>query len=232
MMNLRNYFKIVFADERISDEKLAKFTEIHIQRLAANNSDGRYTKMIETTNAAYEAYFGAMTDEDTKFAVQQSYTKAMNEVYEEFKKTISQKEGTVRGIWNTDSPTYQEFFPLGVMDYTRCTLANVEMLMARFINASRAHEKELGEAFINQFTDIQTRFISARTAQLQKKGQVSESKDISGKRRIELEKQLTRNLLSLAVEYLGDEDRGMDFFDQSFIRKAVSEKEEEETKPE
>lgn len=231
MMNLRNYFNVVFSDPRISDEKLAKFSEIHIQRLAANNSDGRYTKMIETTNAAYEAYFGAMTDEDTKFAVQQSYTKAMNEVYEEFKKMISQKEGTVRGLWNTDSPVYQEFFPLGVMDYTRCTLANVEMLMARFINASRAHEKELGEPFINLFTDIQTRFISARTAQLQKKGQVSESKDISGKKRSELERRLTLNLLALAAEYLGDEDRGMDFFDQSFIRKAASEKEEEEPKP-
>ena len=228
MMNLRNMFKVIFDDERISDEKLAKFTEIHIQKLAANNNNGRYTTLISETNAAYEAYFGAMKDEDTKFAIQQSHTKSMQAVFEEFKKMISQKEGLVRSFWNTDSPTYQEFFPLGVTEYSTSTLANVEVLMNRIVTAARAHEKDLGEAFINLFTDIQTRFISARTAQLQKKGEVSGSKDVAVKKRGSLERQLMKNLLTLAVEYMGDPERGMDFFDQSFIRKIGNYEKDEE----
>lgn len=230
MMNLRNFFKVIFDDERISDEKLAKFTEIHIQKLAANNSNGRYTGLISETSAAYEAYFGAMKDEDTKFAIQQSHTKSMNAVFEEFKKTVSQKEGLVRSIWNVDTPTYQEFFPLGVTEYSTSTLANVEVLMNRLVAAGRAHEKDLGEAFINLFADIQTRFVAARTAQLHKKGEVSGSKDAAVKKRGELERQLMKNLLTLAIEYMGDPDRGMDFFDQSFVHKVGVKEEEEEDK--
>ena len=228
MMNLRSFFKVIFDDDKISDEKLAKFTEIHIQKLAANNINGQYTVLISETNAAYEAYFGAMKDEDTKFAIQQSHTKSMNAVFEEFKKAVSQKEGLVRSIWNVDSPTYQEFFPLGVTEYSTSTLANVEMLMNRMVIAGRAHEKEIGEAFISLFADIQARFISARTAQLQKKGEVSGSKDAAVKKRGSLERQLMKNLLTLAIEYMGDPDRGMDFFDQSFIHKLNNKEEEEE----
>jgi hypothetical protein len=37
----------------------------------------------------------------------------------------------------------------------------------------------------------------------------------------------TKNLLTLAIEYMGDPDRGMDYFDQSFVHK-VNNKEDEE----
>ena len=228
MMNLRNYFRIAFSDTKISDEKLAKFTDTHIQRLAANNTDGRYSRMMEETTSAYEAYFGAITAEDTQFAVQQSYTKSMQAVFEEFKKTVSQKEGAVRSIWNTDSPVYQEFFPYGMKEYSSSTLTNVEMLMARMVNAARAHEKEIGEPFVSLFAGIRDRFTSARTAQLQKKGKVSESKDVSDRTRDRLERQLMKNLLMLAVEFMGDPDRGMDFYDQSIIYKSGGKEEEEE----
>ncbi len=233
MMNLRSFFKVVFANEQISDEKLAKFTEIHIQKMAANNNNGRYTTLITEASAAYEAYFGAVKEEDTKYAVQQSHTKSMQAVFEEFKKTVSQKEGAVRSNWNVDSPTYQEFFPLGVTEYSTSTLANVELLMNRMVTAARAHEKELGEAFLTIFTDIETRFIAARTTQLHKKGEVSGSKDAAARKRDNLERQLMKNLLTLALEYMGDPDRGMDFFDQSFIHKVGGKEEdgEEEIKP-
>lgn len=37
-----------------------------------------------------------------------------------------------------------------------------------------------------------------------------------------------KNLLTLAIEYMGDPDRGMDFFDQSFVHKVNTKEEEEE----
>ena len=230
MMNLRNYFRVAFSDTKIGDEKLAKFTDTHIQRLAANNTDGRYSRMMEETTSAYEAYFGAITAEDTQFAVQQSYTKSMQAVFEEFKKTVSQKEGAVRSIWNTDSPVYQEFFPYGMKEYSSSTLTNVEMLMTRIVTAARAHEKELGGEFIALFAAIQERFSAARTAQLQKKGKVSESKDVSDRTRERLERQLMKNLLALAAEFMGNPDRGMDFYDQSIIYKPNNKDEDEEEK--
>ena len=101
-----------------------------------NNGGGEFTTMITDTTTAYTNYFGSITDEDTKFAVQQGLTITMNNAVENFKKAVSQKEGIVRGNFGKDSSQYQEFFPNGVTEYSQATLQNVEMLMQRFVDAA------------------------------------------------------------------------------------------------
>lgn len=78
MINLETLFKNHFNTDRISDDNMQKFAEIHLQRMSANNGGGEFTQMITDTTTAYTGYFGAITDEDTKFAVQQGLTIAMN----------------------------------------------------------------------------------------------------------------------------------------------------------
>jgi len=47
---------------------------------------------------------------------------------------------------------------------------------------------------------------------------VAESKSITLEKRTALETRLTGNVHSLALKFLGDPQRGMDFFDQPIIR--------------
>lgn len=228
MVNLMTFFRNHFDTKEISDDRLRKFSEDHLQRLAANNGNGEYTDLIAAATAAYNGYFGAITDEDTRFAIQQGLTRAMQNIFEEFKKAVSQKEGMVRALWGKESPEYQEFFPLGLREYAQATLATVETLMSRMADAAERRLAALGQPFADQFADLKSRFLAARAGQLQKFGAVADSRNTTRESRDELEIQLMKSLLTLALKFTGDGERGLGFFDQSIIRPAGRGGEEEE----
>jgi hypothetical protein len=226
MMRLETFFKNHFNTKEISDDNMRKFTEIHLQRLAAKNGGGAFSTMITDTTTAYTNYFGSMTDEDTKFAIQQGLTIAVSNAVENFKKAVSQKEGLVRGNFGKDSTVYQEFFPLGVTEYNKANLANIEMLMTRFVNAANAHVIELGIPFVTEFQGYLTAFTTARTSQLLKLGEVADSKTDTSFKRDDVENELMKNVHLIGAMYVGDINTCMDFFDQSFIRNGGSDDEE------
>jgi hypothetical protein len=187
--------------------------------------------MITDTTTAYTNYFGSMTDEDTKFAVQQGLTIAVENAVDNFKKAVSQKEGIVRGNFGKTSTVYQEFFPLGVTEYSKANLANIEMLMTRFVNASNAHVAELGIPFITEFQGYLTAFTSARASQLQKIGEVVDLKTDTSFKRDDVENELMKNVHLIGAMYIGDINTCMDFFDQSFVRDGSNGGGEEEPQP-
>ena len=218
MMDLRRFFKNHFDTKEISDDNMKKFAELHLERLSANNGTAQFTAMITSTTAAYTAYFGAMTNEDTKFAIQQGLTITMNNLFENFKSFVSKKSGTIFGQFGKESAEYQEFYPLGVTEYSNATLANIETLMTRFAAAAERHNAELGAAIQTDAENYLTDFKAARKAQLEKIGEVSAQKTTTSTTRDGIENELMKNVHLIASMFIGDVDRCMDFFDQSFIR--------------
>jgi hypothetical protein len=172
MMDLRKLFKNHFDTKEISDDTLRKFAEIHLERLSANNGTAQFTAMITATTTAYTAYFGAMTNEDTKFAIQQGLTITMKNIVDKFKKYVSQKEGIIRGNFGKESAAYQEFFPLGVTEYSNANLANIEVLMKRIAAAAERYQADLGANLLTDFEAMLASFQNARQAQLTKIGEV------------------------------------------------------------
>ena len=122
MINLKSFFKNQFDTSKISDDKLKKFTEDHLQKLISNNTSDQFDTIITDTTSAYTTYYGSISDEGARYALQQALTKAMNNTVEAFKKAVSQKEDIIRGTFGKDAPAYQEFFPFGVGEYTQLTL--------------------------------------------------------------------------------------------------------------
>ena len=230
MMDLKKMFKNHFDTKEISDDKLRKFAEVHLQRLSANNGTAQFTTMITATTAAYTAYFGSITNEDTKFAIQQGLTITMRNVVDNFKKFVSQKEGIIRGNFGKESAEYQEFFPLGVDEYWQGNLQNIETLITRFVGAAERHNAALGAALQSDAENYLTDFKNARTAQLNKIGEVQAQKSETSTTRDVIENELMKNVHLIASMFIGDVDRCMDFFDQSIIR--GSENGEEEETPE
>lgn len=231
MINLETLFKNHFNTERISDDKMKKFTEVHLQRLIANNTGGEFSTLVTNTTTAYTTYYGSITDEDTKFAIQQGLTVNVNNAVDAFKKAVSQKEGIIRGNFGKDSAEYQEFFPLGITEYSQANLANIEMLMDRFVNAANAHVGVLGIPFLTEFQNYKTNYTSARDSQLLKIAEVADSKTDSHVKRDVIEIQLMKNLHTVAAMFVGDVDKCMDFFDQSFIRDGSNGVDDEEPQP-
>jgi hypothetical protein len=231
MMNMETFFKNHFNTKEISDENMRKFAEIHLQRLAAKNGGGEFTTMITDTTTAYTNYFGSITNEDTKFAVQQGLTIAVNNAVENFKKAVSQKEGIVRGNFGKDSREYQEFFPLGITEYSKATLQNVQMLMERFLAAANRYTVQLGGALATEFQGYLTAFTTARTSQLLKLGEVADAKTDASFKRDDVENELMKNVHLIGAMYVGDINTCMDFFDQSFVRDSSNNDDEEPVPP-
>ena len=228
MQNLKAFFKNHFNTPQISDDKLKKFTEDHLQKLISNNASGEFDTIITDTTSAYQTYYGAISDEGARFALQQALTKAMNNTVEAFKKAVSQKEGIIRGTFGKDAPAYQEFFPFGVGEYTHAKLAEMERLIDQFLTAVNAHVAELGIPFVTEFQNYKSAYMSAREAQLLKKAEVTDLKSASTVKRDVVEVQLMKNLLTVAGMYIGKEEMCNDFFDQSIIRSGSSDNGEEE----
>ena len=228
MQNLKAFFKNHFNTPQISDDNLKKFTEDHLQRLVSNNTGGQFDALITDTTTAYTTYYGAISDEGARFALQQALTKAMNNAVEAFKKAVSQKEGIIRGTFGKDAPAYQEFFPFGVTEYTHANLADIERLMDQFLTAANAHVAEVGIPFVTEFQNYKSAYMSAREAQLLKKAEVTDLKSASTVKRDVVEVQLMKNLLTVAGMYIGKEEMCNDFFDQSIIRSGSSDNGEEE----
>lgn len=218
MLQFESIFKNHFDTEKISDDNLKKFTEDHIQRLTANNGGGTFTAHITATTLAHTAYFGKISTEDFALAVQQGLTVTVDSIIKNFKKSVSQKEGLIRSFYDVSSPTYQEFFPHGVTEYSSATKANIEMLMARMVSACIAHNADLGDAVRDLFIEYKDTYTEARNAQLLKFGEVDSSKSGTETARNTLEVQLMKNLFFVGTTFPGDVSRCMDFFKQDIIR--------------
>jgi len=217
MIGLDTYFKNQFDSEYISDKKMRRFTESHLGLLAANNSDGCYTRLLTDTTGVYNAYYGSMVDDAVKLSIQESLTRSKDEVHDRFRQAVSQHEGTIRGKWGIDSSIYEQFFPHGVREYTRSTMSDVKMLMDRFVTAAREHADELGKEFVRLFEDLRDEFVEIRQAQVEKMGEVSESRADTADTRDALEAQLMKNVLVIALDNIGHPERVSKFFDESLL---------------
>ena len=220
MLNLIRFAVNLFDTKEISDSSLRLFAEITLQRLIANNPAGVYDNLITDTGQAYTDYFGAVVDEDTKSAIKEGTTIAMKIALKNFKDAIKRKEGSVRATFGIESAVYQEFFPHGLTEYARATLANVQTRMDRIARAALAHQAELGADFAVLFTDLKTNFMAKRETQIQLIGIVKGKKHNTKKNRRVLEKQLMVDVLTVAANNVGNTDAMKMYFDQSFIRPA------------
>lgn len=231
MINLKRFFENLFDTDRISDDNIRKFSNDHIQRLVAANGDGSLTGMINDTEGAYIAYFGAITDEDTAFALQQAKTISVDNIIEEFKDAVSQHEGLVRSTFGKGTPEYEEFFPLGVTEYRQAIKENMPTLTKRMADAGAKYQAQLGDDFAELFALLDSNYNAAREAQLEQKGEVSGDKTETADSRDVIEIQLMSNLLELAKQNIGEPDKLSVFFDQSIIRPDEPAEEEEEPEP-
>lgn len=218
MENLIVFFKNHFNTERISDNNIRKYAENQLHRMIANNPGGIYNQLITDTTSAYNGYFGAITNEDSRTAIKEGSTIAMNNSMKAFKQDASQKEGIIKGTYGAKSDTYQEFYPHGIMEYTGATLGNVQMLMKRMVTASTAHVADLGQPFVDLFTNHDTTFNTLRTAQLNLIGDVAGKKDASVTTRDVIEIQLMKNVLFIGFNNVGNLEAVNTYFDQSIIR--------------
>ncbi|MFN0203653.1 MAG: hypothetical protein ACKVTZ_19155 [Bacteroidia bacterium] len=222
MLDLRTFFKNHFNTREVSDDNLRKFVEDHLNRMVANNSTGLYTQIIQDTQVFYDTFNTFIKQEDQTFTSQQGKTMLTDKILADFIALVSRREGTVRAEFGKDSPEYQEFFPMGLNEYHQVSKANAEMLMERMRNKGILYVNNVGQGFVTAFSTILTDFLAARNTQLQVMGEVDTLKSNAAQARQALSIQLMKNLLFIAMQFVGETDRTDDFFSQEMISRKIS----------
>lgn len=229
MTKFFKYFRVLFLSPQLSYSALQDFTEDHIQRLIANNPGGIFTTILTAVTAAYNAYFGDLASKQLNEAVQENKTAALNESRVNLLKLLSDNEKLVKYTYRNDLPVYQDFYPQGMTAYNRATIAELEILGTSYKDALTNHAADFTPAFITEYNTTFQIFKDNRAAQQLAKGAVSGERSDLGNTKAALAEQLTRNLLTIAAQYVGDATKADMYFNQQIIDEAFKKSERKVT---
>lgn len=222
MIELVKYFRILFLSAKLSRERFKAFCEDHIQRLNANNPGGIFTGILTAVTNLYNAYFGDMASESLNKAVAEGKTIAMNESREALEKHISEMEKLIAYTYRNNNDTYQEFYPQGVTEYLAADLPTFGTITLRLKDALTAHAADFPPAFLLDYGTVQGTFVTNRNAQLAAKGDVAAEVSDLATSKPALAQQMTVNLLTISLQYIGDESKADVYFDQSILNAAFA----------
>lgn len=236
MIRISRLFEIIFEDEKISFGEFYNFSKDHLARMkaldaAGQPNAGRYTALIAATQPLFDIFELHMSGRLAEQATQEGATVIRDGAIKAFKSAVSQQEGLIRAKFGRTSGPYQEFFPLGVTQYSNATLETVKALMDNFVNKAQTHQAALGADFLAQFTALRGAFAGAQEVQAQRKGAVEGMIEQRKGSRAALERQTMLNIYALAAMHVGEPERANDYFDQTKLEERESAEPEEPPPP-
>lgn len=221
-MRIAGFFENGFAGRNISSGELLIFAEDHLGRMRSQNDSGatarKFTELIAATQPLFGAFSAAHATENSEGATQQGKTLTKNAAFAAFKALVRLREVRVASELGRPGPGYENFFPHGLKEYNRATMETAETLMDRMVAASEKFRAEVGAEMAVEFADARTAFLNARRAQLAQKGAVSVAAAARKAARKALEVQLMKNVLTIALLFVGQPERAQDFFTQAHLR--------------
>lgn len=223
MIELIKYFRILFLSTKISNDRLKSFAEDHIQRLTANNPGGIFTAILTAITTAYNNFSGDVAGGSVNLAVQEGKTIAMDESRKNLEKNISDNEALIKYTYRDRLDVYEEFYPQGITEYTRADLATFETITTRYRTVLESHEPDFPPTFLDDFRELHDAFLANRAAQLTAKSNVASERSDINTTRPALATQLTKNLLTIALQYTGNESKCEVYFDQTILDAAFRE---------
>jgi hypothetical protein len=217
MLNPQRLVNDLFDDNDLSDPMLRAFSDDHMLRLQNNNPGNIYDPLIADTTAAYTSYYGSMVSEETKESVTEGLTIAMNNARDAVLKDIANLQDLVIYKFGQDSSEYQEFFPLGMDEYYQARLDDLTTILDRFETAANLH---LNVDHAGEVAEVSGLIADYKTARQNQKDAFSETDTLRTERRENrkvLTMQLTKNFLTLALDFLEDPDRYDDYYDPQYL---------------
>ncbi len=216
MIDLSRYFLVLFMNQSISKQEFRAFVDDFLKKLAIQNTGGLYNEMLNSTIAAYETFFGTINNLDVKAAIQKSRTASMNLVMQAFITSVQSSGLVIEGLFK-NKPELEEFFPLGRNEFNQATLENVETLMKRLATSTATHRTKVGDAIAKEFEVYPDLFKEARGVQLTEIARVSDIRQEAKDARLELATLMTKNVLQIAMNNIGNPDAAKLFFNQSLL---------------
>lgn len=219
MLNPERYTDDLFDDQRLPDYKLRGFAQDHLLRLVipANNPGGIYTTIITDTTSKFNAFFGSMDSEASKEAFSEGLSLNMENAKATAISEIIRFEGLVIFQFGKTSAAYQAFYPQGLTEYHKATISEVPGLFARFYTAATTYLNATHPADVANLDATFTSFTNARAAQLTALAEVDMLQTGRREGRKALTLQLTTNMLTIALNNLGNPDNYNNYYNPAYL---------------
>lgn len=220
MKNLVSFFRNPFILVGVSFERKKRFSDDHIGRLTANNTEGAYTTMITDTLAVHQEFFGQYTNVNIKDALKQQQTKLVDALIARFTARVSRLNNLLIANEVDKTELYEVFFPFGVTQFTQGTnKGNAEDHMQRIYSAVNDNAGVAGgAAAVAEFDGFRTQWNTLRSLQLQLIGETETGRTVRETAEYEWADQIFDNLLTIANQHRNQPNVMDDFFNQSILR--------------
>lgn len=229
MINPIRLVRDIFDDVTFSDIKLQPFANDHLIRLGNNNPGGVYSGLITATTNAFTGYYGLLTDQATKEAISEGLTITTNTTKVAVLDKLSKQRDLVAYKFGAQSPIYQQFFPHGLDEYHQARLDMLPNMLDRYVVAATAHLSTDHLPEVTAITTLVNSYKAARNAQLGLFSQTDTVRTDRREARKVLTRQLTTNLLTLAIDFLENPDRFDDYYDATQLPLTKGSEEEDDT---
>lgn len=219
MLNPERYTDDLFDDQRLPDYKLRGFAQDHLLRLVipANNPGGIYTTIIADTTSKFNAFFGSMDSEASKEAFSEGLSLNMENAKATAISEIVRFEGLVTFQFGKTSAAYQAFYPQGLTEYHKATISEVPGLFTRFYTAATTYLNATHPADVTNLDALFTAFNNARSAQLTALAEIDLLQTGRRDDRKALTLQLTTNMLTIALNNLGNPDNYNNYYNPAYL---------------
>ena len=217
MINLEMLFNDLFNEGKITNERLGTFTLDHIGRVTANNPGSVFNTIITNTHNAFDAFGDAYQLKGANIGDQKGKTITKNQAREAFTNYIRQQEGTIRGKFGVESEPYQQFFPQGLNAFNKATDTGYMGLVNNIIARANQYIADLGTPFRDEVVALGQAYKDAESAQTNEKGDVSNARGGLRTERTDLTKQLTINVLTIALQFPLETEKANIYFNTSLL---------------
>ena len=217
MRDLHVFFKNPLNDPGISMDQLLTFGTNHLARLIANNTLAVITARITATTAAL-AQVESVFDDD---ATQSALRKARNEIKDNYRKallvSVESVYGAIIAKVTSKSVIITECLPEGRTVFSRCKDDRVESNLNVLIDGVTAHTAELSAQLVTDATALLTGWLAVYNASETTAGVKSNTIIDKQTARNNLQLEIFRNILTLALAFPDQPEMCDVFMQQSYL---------------
>lgn len=218
MMNtLERIFDGMFNSKNITSERLVKCADDHTSKTEANNPAGVYTAIITETRTKSNALQSILNTSENSQSTGKGGTVEKNQARKDCEAFISKGEGLIKYHYEERSPVYIEFFPNGITGYTKASDPEFKTMMNVFVEKANDYKVKLGADFATEAAAKNSAFNASASDHIADNANISTARSNKEIAHDELAMQLTKNILTIALQNLGNVNAMKTYFNTSLL---------------
>lgn len=209
-MQLSSYFEVQFTQEHISTEKLKVFAEDHLRKLALAGEQLIFNELLYETRTAYLQCYPNEADAAISHADQEDRRRLLFHYKQALLQEMRNLFGFINYKFHQQPEVIRLFYPAGPQAFETFHESSFETVLQQFSEALKLYRPHFLPVDIAEFELLRDTYLDH-----QRRGNSGWQSPLlqADQARQHLCRQLTKNLLSIAINNLGNKEAVASYFD-------------------